>query len=125
MKYYRCKCGKREAWGSMPPGRCVSCQDCGTTLDTSPDQHTAPRPHNFSESTVRTDEGLKTITTCSGCMKPKWQIEQEEQAKQEPTSILGYYQAQASPKDLDAKKTSGVAIQEKVRIAEGLTLNEE
>lgn len=37
MVYYRCKCGNREAFGSMPPPPCEECPLCLTTLETHPD----------------------------------------------------------------------------------------
>lgn len=75
MKYYRCQCGKREAWGSMPPPRCTGCPDCGTTLDTSPTAHTAPEPHHYVSTQVQTDEGPKPLTRCAWCTRTKAEIE--------------------------------------------------
>ncbi len=66
MQYYRCKCGKMESWGSMPPNRCQGCPDCGTNLSTHPDHH-PPADHNWSANKVQTDDGPATLTVCSWC----------------------------------------------------------
>lgn len=47
MKYYRCKCGKHQAYGSMPPAKCEGCPECNTTLETHSDFHRQPEPHEF------------------------------------------------------------------------------
>lgn len=72
MIYYRCKCGKLEAWMSgMVPNPCGSyCFDCNTVLATNPDNHEGiPQPHDFSyKEKVDTDEGVKTNTRCKYCL---------------------------------------------------------
>ena len=76
MQYYRCKCGKAEAWGSMPPYQCSSCKHCGSDLAQAPDLHRDPVPHDFSHvEQVRTDEGPKPLTRCKYCHHTKEEIE--------------------------------------------------
>lgn len=68
MKYYRCRCGKLEQYGSMGPSRCRWCEDCKTGLSDSPDTHPTERvSHHWVRAEVSTDEGLKPLTTCSWC----------------------------------------------------------
>lgn len=71
MRYYRCQCGERTAWGSMPPFPCSGCEKCGTTLEEAPGLHRTPEPHNWRPTTVETDEGPKTLTRCSWCSARK------------------------------------------------------
>jgi len=47
MQYYRCKCSKAEAWGSMPPTNCQGCPYCNTTLTQHPDYHQTPAEHKY------------------------------------------------------------------------------
>lgn len=75
MMYYRCKCGKCEAWGSMPPNPCDGCDDCGTNLSAHPDFHSPPEPHNPNTQMVETDEGMKPLTRCLWCGKKLQGIE--------------------------------------------------
>lgn len=76
MQYYRCKCGKCEAWGSMSPYPCQGCGECGTTLETHPELHDKPKPHDFSDvETVKTDQGAATITRCRWCQRRRDEIE--------------------------------------------------
>lgn len=78
MQYYRCKCGNREAHGSMPPYRCSKCSKCGSDLATHPDLHAEPVEHDFSSvETVKTDQGDATITSCKYCYRTKEQVEKE------------------------------------------------
>lgn len=44
---YRCRCGNRRGFGSMPFAACDVCEDCGSTMATSPDTHAEPEPHNL------------------------------------------------------------------------------
>lgn len=76
MQYYRCRCGKCEAWGSDPPALCSGCPDCGSDLSGSPNTHREPKAHEFSsvESLV-TDQGNATITRCCYCHKTRREIE--------------------------------------------------
>ncbi|MDE2103781.1 MAG: hypothetical protein KGL39_41470 [Patescibacteria group bacterium] len=84
MQYYRCKCGKQTAWGSMPPYPCDGCPDCNTTLTQHPDYHEAPEPHEFSSvQNITTDQGPATITRCRWCGKTREQIERRARGKEE------------------------------------------
>ena len=74
MLYYRCKCGKSEAWGSMPPFPCTGCSECGTTLDTSPSLHHEPKPHELRETRVQTDVGEMPLSVCVWCGKSKAEL---------------------------------------------------
>jgi hypothetical protein len=89
MQYYRCKCGFREAWGSMPPNRCSGCKKCGTNLATHPDAHTIPLPHAFYETLVETNEGLKPLDRCKYCYRTRKQIEEEDEHNEDDS--LGRY----------------------------------
>jgi len=79
MIYYRCKCGKQEAWGSMPPNQCDGCSECGTTLDTHPELHRTPTPHDFVATNVATDEGPKPLSRCRYCHRTKAELTRSEQ----------------------------------------------
>lgn len=80
MQYYRCRCGKREAWGSMGPAACSGCKDCGTTLDMTPELHRTPEPHDFEAHPVETDQGGATLSRCRHCHRKKAQLEREAAA---------------------------------------------
>lgn len=47
MRYFRCKCGKTTASGSMEPPRCATCEDCGSDLASAPSLHRDPVPHDM------------------------------------------------------------------------------
>jgi len=80
MLYYRCKCGKHEAWGSDSPPLCAKCDECGTSLATGPKGHVEPKDHDFSMVTqVKTDEGLKPLTRCKYCYRTRDEIEKLKQ----------------------------------------------
>ncbi len=76
MQYYRCKCGKHESIGSMPPSRCHGCEDCGTNLALGPEQHIPPYEHEFT-STIeqRSNEGPIDVKVCCYCYRTPWEIE--------------------------------------------------
>lgn len=76
MQYYRCKCGKKTSYGSMPPPRCLECLECKTTLERHPDWHGRAEPHNYYEQKVMTDIGEQILTICRWCNKAKIEIEQ-------------------------------------------------
>lgn len=85
MRYYRCKCGKNTAYGSMPPYQCSKCEDCGSDLAEHPDHHREPKPHDFSDvQKVQTDQGEMTVTHCRYCGRTKAQIDREIVASTEP-----------------------------------------
>lgn len=46
MRDFRCKCGKATAYGSMDPGPCATCEDCGSDLASAPNLHREPAPHD-------------------------------------------------------------------------------
>lgn len=46
MRNFRCKCGKTTAYGSMEPGPCATCEDCGSDLASAPNLHREPAPHD-------------------------------------------------------------------------------
>lgn len=84
MRYYRCKCGRHESWGSMGPNPCARCKDCGSDLAGSPDTHAEPKPHRMLtvRATVETDEGEKdagTMTRCVWCLRTLAQIREAGQ----------------------------------------------
>lgn len=74
MKYYRCKCGKSEAWGSMPPWSCSYCPKCGSNLALGPDGHREPEPHKWTTEAVETDAGPQPLTRCFWCGKKPREI---------------------------------------------------
>lgn len=79
MLFYRCKCGDRQAWGSMPPPQCAKCPGCGSNLALGPDSHREPKEHEFTAvSSVETDEGPKPLTRCRYCHLTKSEIEGRE-----------------------------------------------
>ena len=48
MQYYRCKCGKTEAWDSgLGNPACAGCNECGTTLVQHPGEHKPREPHTI------------------------------------------------------------------------------
>lgn len=75
MQYYRCKCGSRESWGSMPPSRCAHCNKCVSDLAQAPDLHQEPEPHRMHPTTVQTDDGSATLTRCRWCGETRTKLE--------------------------------------------------
>lgn len=66
MRYYRCRCGKQEAWGSLPPQSCQGCAECGTTLEQHPERHVVPAPHEW---VTRYDQDTgEPYERCSRCL---------------------------------------------------------
>lgn len=77
MQYAKCQCGKREFWGSgMLPAPCQPCGECGTVPGSPPKQ---PAPHEYTISTVETDNGLQPLTRCRFCLRTKNDIESENE----------------------------------------------
>lgn len=78
MKYWQCKCGDYQFYGSgMSPEPCTYCKKCGTTAAGLP-----PIPHEFTMiSKVETDEGEKKLSRCKWCYKTKSQIERMDKEK--------------------------------------------
>ena len=73
MQYYRCKCGKAEAWTSMGVSKCSKCGDCGSDLAQGADSHREPVDHNFVASgEVETIDGMKPKPLiCEYCHRTK------------------------------------------------------
>lgn len=67
MRYYRCKCGKYESYGSTSPALCLGCDECGTSLATDPSLCRPAQSHSFVVEQVETDEGLKPLSRCRLC----------------------------------------------------------
>lgn len=79
MKYYRCKCGKSEAWGSQPPPRCSWCKACESDPASSPELHSERTPHLFDlVEKVETDNGESQLTRCRYCLKTRKEVEKLE-----------------------------------------------
>jgi hypothetical protein len=63
MNTAKCKCGKKQAWGEMPP--CAICEECGT----APGYSTVaePTPHRFKK---QFDQNTgEPYMRCFTCMK--------------------------------------------------------
>ena len=67
MQVYRCQCGRRQAFGSMPPPQCLECEHCQTRLTPFAGNYTRARPHRWQIETVETDDGQKQLTRCTWC----------------------------------------------------------
>lgn len=79
MRYYRCKCGAHEAWGSLGPNPCTRCKKCGSDLAGAPTSHAEARPHCMvvTPVTAEIDDGQKevgSITRCIWCLRTLKQI---------------------------------------------------
>ena len=75
MQYYRCKCGDRTAYGSMPPPACARCLGCQSNLATSPHTHAEPEPHSYITEHVQTSRGPMPRERCRYCLALKVEIE--------------------------------------------------
>jgi hypothetical protein len=83
MIYGRCKCGKREFWGSgMEPPTCCPCKHCGTVPAHSPHAHPAPTPHDWYQHMVDTDAGPQPLSRCRLCHRTRKEIEALERSGQ-------------------------------------------
>lgn len=74
MRYYRCKCGNAESWGSIGPFRCARCTKCGSDLAEGPKCHSEPLAHSMrrEEVEVETDAGkvrVGQLSRCHFCMR--------------------------------------------------------
>jgi len=79
MRFYRCKCGESEAYGSMPPYRCSKCSKCGSDLAESPESHREPVPHEFEDCPQQDANGdILHYHRCKWCHRTKFQIAREE-----------------------------------------------
>ena len=73
MRYYTCKCGEYEFYGSgMNPEPCFSCKKCGTNCFKNPAE-----PHVFYQSKIETDDGYKQLSRCKYCFKTKREIDHD------------------------------------------------
>lgn len=75
MRYYRCKCGRTESFGSMPPARCFGCKECRTRPALAGVEPWALEPHNYVTEMVETDAGEAPLTRCRWCGRSKRFIE--------------------------------------------------
>lgn len=75
MTYYRCKCGKREYFGSgMYPHDCEGCEECGTTLETSAETHRPIAPHDWE---TKYDENTgKPYKRCKKCYQKEKNVKE-------------------------------------------------
>ncbi len=68
MRYWHCKCGKLEAWGSDAPASCLSCPHCGTNA-----YGENPTEHDWMTETLTTvfhgEVKSKTGRYCVNCRK--------------------------------------------------------
>ena len=71
MKFYQCKCGAAQSWGSLSPNQCRRCATCGSDLATGPSLHRDPKPHAMraEQVSLEIDEGLMwgALTRCIWC----------------------------------------------------------
>lgn len=68
MRHYRCRCGNRKMWGSMPPSPCQGCPKCGTTMAHDPARCKTPEPHDWTtEETVGDGDTVRRTTRCRRC----------------------------------------------------------
>lgn len=74
MRFYRCKCGEHQAYGSDSPSRCSACAKCGSDLAESPSLHREPVPHEFYAETVETNGGTQELDRCKYCHRTRKQI---------------------------------------------------
>ena len=56
MLYYKCKCGKRESWGSYGPRPCQRCKECETS-----------EPHQWVPQ-YNSNTGVRESDVCIDCM---------------------------------------------------------
>ena len=68
MRYYRCKCGKREAWSSHGVRSCNGCRECNTTLEEAPGLHTAPEQHELIKQFDQ-NTGAPARPICLNCCR--------------------------------------------------------
>lgn len=71
MRYYRCKCGKHQAWSSMGVADCGGCDECQTTLAEGPNGHRDIAPHEWREEwEIDKESGERwKERICLRCMK--------------------------------------------------------
>jgi hypothetical protein len=77
MRYWKCKCGAYESFGSDGPRPCQVCNKCGTTLLKRIDgSYIEAEPHDWvTETNIVTREGydpiVKIKTYCLNCFQRK------------------------------------------------------
>jgi hypothetical protein len=69
MNYWRCRCGKTQAWESgMSPAGCRVCAECGSTLGTGPGHHLPQAEHRWElRRLVRGRTEVWEFEECAGC----------------------------------------------------------
>lgn len=76
MRYYRCKCGQLESWGTMRPPQCSWCEACQSNPAETPDTHRTERtPHKWYQEKVDTDAGEAELTRCVYCGHTRKELE--------------------------------------------------
>ena len=81
MQYYRCKCGKSEAWTSMGVSECATCKHCGSDLAMGPEGHAeTPAPHEYVAK-YNEDTGIP-YEVCRRCLRRR--VDLEKPAEPEP-----------------------------------------
>lgn len=96
MKYYQCKCGQYQSWGSLGPKRCAWCKLCQTTPAGGPSEHKTEQPaHEMFTTSVemKTDAGKVEgqLTRCIHCYVTKAGLEEmgEPMKPYQPTPVGG------------------------------------
>jgi hypothetical protein len=79
MINYRCKCGDKTAFGSMPFADCQGCEICNTTFASYPDGHKELQPHDWF-ITYNQNTG-KPYKRCKNCHTADLESYQESQIK--------------------------------------------
>lgn len=77
MRYYQCKCGESQWWGSIPPSACIWCEKCQSNPAGGPSGHRERIDHEFIETSVETDDGPRVLSRCRYCMMTKKQIAEQ------------------------------------------------
>jgi hypothetical protein len=75
VPYYRCRCGKMEAWGLKPPV-CEICPECKSTLVVPGEQSLPGLQHKFAERWVQTPDGRRCLLVCVHCSRSRSNIEE-------------------------------------------------
>jgi hypothetical protein len=68
MRFWKCKCGASEAFGSDPPAPCTKCDKCGSDLFGG-----EPKPHYY---VTKYDENSgKPYELCNQCYQRRDRLE--------------------------------------------------
>ena len=91
--FYRCRCGRSQSWGSMPPARCAWCIDCQSTLASHPDAHGEREPHDYGleESAAEAAERLGDKPRCRWCYRTPLEVQELEQRRQSHRELAELY----------------------------------